>query len=87
LGAAQQGTAGVIHDLATQFRPTPFPLDAVRAPVHLVTGADDHTCPPAFVHWYAAELPSTTVEIVPGAGHAHLLTAWTEILRHAVEGR
>ena len=81
LDAVRQGPEGVVRDLAVQFSPTPFDLGAVRAPVRLVTGQRDTTCPPAFAHWYAARLPDAQVEVVPDAGHDLLLVRWTELLQ------
>ena len=81
LDAVRQGPEGVVRDLAAQFSPTPFDLGAVRAPVRLVTGQRDTTCPPAFAHWFAAHLPDARVEVVPEAGHDLLLVRWTELLQ------
>ena len=77
----RQGTEGLVHDLAAQFSPTPFDLGAVTAPVRLVTGERDTTCPQAFAHWFAAHLPDAWVEVVPDAGHDLLLVHWTELLQ------
>ena len=81
LDAVRQGTEGVVRDLAVQFSPTAFDLGTVRAPVRLVTGEQDTTCPPTFAHWFAAHLPDARVEVVPDAGHDLLLVRWSELLQ------
>ncbi len=78
--AVRQGAGGLIRDLAVQFGASRTDLEKVASPVHLVTGGDDHVCPPAFADWYAAHLPDARVSIIEHAGHGLLLTHWRTIL-------
>lgn len=78
--SVRHGTAGVCHDVASQYTPLGFPLAAVTAPVRLVYGMQDSTCPPAFGAWFARHIPAATLDVLPDAGHAVLLSHWTPIL-------
>lgn len=80
IDAVRFGTDGLIHDLEVQLSPSGLDLGSIDVPVHLVTGADDTVCPPAFAEWFAARLPRATVTVVPGAGHGLLLADWAGTL-------
>lgn len=80
--SVRHGTAGVSHDVTVQYTPLGFSLAAVTAPVRLVYGVRDSTCPPEFGSWYAKALADATLDVLPDAGHAVLLTQWTPILTH-----
>ncbi len=78
--AVRQGHEGLVRDFTVHFTPRMVDLGAIGAPVRLVTGANDDTCPPAFAHWYARQLPDSHVEIIDDAGHGVMLTHWEHIL-------
>ena len=80
LDAVRAGTDGLVRDVAVHLSPLDVALGDVACPVHLVYGELDQSCPPAFGAWYAAHLPHADLTVVPGAGHAVLLTHWVEIL-------
>lgn len=82
--AVRNGTVGLIRDVTVQLAPSGVDLGAVSVPTRFVTGVDDTTCPPAFAHWFAAQIPGATTEIVPDAGHGLLLTYWHDILARIV---
>ncbi len=83
--AVRSGPAGLIRDVAVQLGPSGVDLGGIEVPARFVTGSDDAVCPPAFAHWYAAQLPQGEAEIVPVAGHGLLLTHWHEVLARIVE--
>lgn len=74
------GTVGLERDLALQVAEPDFDLGAVSAPVELVYGDLDETCPPAMGRWFAAHLPNSRLEVVGGAGHLLALTRWAGLL-------
>lgn len=84
LDAVRQGTAGLVRDMAVQLGDLDLDLGAVACPVEVVQGELDRTCPPEFGRWYAANVPHGHLRVVPGAGHALLLTHWSELLRSLV---
>jgi pimeloyl-ACP methyl ester carboxylesterase len=57
--AAYQGTLPALKEA----------LPSVRAPVHVLWGADDHHFPPAQGQWLVERLRDATLEIVPGGAH------------------
>jgi pimeloyl-ACP methyl ester carboxylesterase len=81
--AVRSGPAGLIRDVGVQLGPSGVDLGTIEVPARFVTGSDDAVCPPAFAHWYAAQLPCAEAEIVPGAGHGLLLTHWRDLLAGA----
>jgi len=80
LDAVRSGTDGLVRDVAVHLAPLDVDLADVACPVHLVYGELDRSCPPAFGTWFAAHLPHAALTVVPGAGHALMLTRWVDIL-------
>ncbi len=80
LDAVRSGTDGLVRDVAVHLAPLDVDLADVACPVHLVYGELDRSCPPAFGAWFAAHLPHAELTVVPGAGHALMLTRWADIL-------
>lgn len=80
--AGPSGTLGLERDLALQVAEPDVELADVAAPVELIYGTEDGTCPAAMGEWFAAHLPTATLELVDGAGHLLALTRWPELLRH-----
>lgn len=78
--AVRNGPGGLIRDVTVQLGPSGVNLASLAVPTHLVTGAKDTTCPPAFARWYVTQIPGATLDIVPGAGHGLLMTHWRQIL-------
>lgn len=78
--AVRAGPAGLVRDVTVQLGPSGVDLGAIDVPTRFVTGADDTVCPPAFAHWFAAQIPGADAEIVPDAGHGLLLTHWHDLL-------
>ncbi|MET0145438.1 MAG: alpha/beta hydrolase, partial [Ilumatobacteraceae bacterium] len=62
--AVAAGLAGLEHDIALQVTPPDIDLVGVTCPVRLWYGELDRTAPPTFGHWFAAHLPSTTLDVV-----------------------
>lgn len=80
LDAVRSGTDGLVRDVAVHLAPLDVDLADVACPVHLVYGELDGSCPPAFGVWFAAHLPHADLTVVPGAGHALMLSRWADIL-------
>jgi pimeloyl-ACP methyl ester carboxylesterase len=80
LDAVRSGTDGLVRDVAVHLAPLDVDLADVACPVHLVYGGLDRSCPPAFGVWLAAHLPHADLTVVPGAGHALMLSRWADIL-------
>ena len=80
LETVRQGLAGLERDLVVQTSPLGLDLATVTAPVRLVYGSDDVTCPPVFGEWLAAQLPNTTFDVLPGAGHGFPFPRWLDLL-------
>ena len=78
--AVTQGLAGLEHDIALQVTPPDIELGDVVCPVRLWYGALDRSAPPAFGHWYAADLPAASLVVLDGEGHCFVLPRWAEIL-------
>lgn len=78
--AVAQGLSGLEHDIALQVTPPDIELADVVGPVQLWYGSRDRSAPPSFGHWYAAHLPTATLEIVDGAGHCLVLPRWGHIV-------
>ncbi|HET8930770.1 MAG TPA: alpha/beta hydrolase, partial [Acidimicrobiales bacterium] len=82
--AVRAGPAGLVRDVTVQLGPSGVDLGAIDVPVRFVTGVDDAVCPPAFAHWYAAQIPGARAEIVSDAGHGLLLTHWRDLLTEVI---
>lgn len=69
------GVEGLIDDDVAYVTPWGVALSAVRAPVLLVHGADDHVVPPAHGAWLAAHLASAELWRLEGESHISTLAA------------
>jgi pimeloyl-ACP methyl ester carboxylesterase len=76
---AAHGLAGVAGDIRLLLGKPDTPLTP-GCPVHLWYGDADPVAPPGFGQWWARHLPHARLEVLPGAGHAHLLTVWADRL-------
>ncbi|MEP6842895.1 MAG: alpha/beta hydrolase, partial [Pseudolysinimonas sp.] len=80
------GHAGLIDDDLALVRPWGAALGEIRAPVGLWHGSDDGVIPVAHSRALLSEIPSATLEVVPGAGHVSVLNrmadAYDWILAH-----
>jgi pimeloyl-ACP methyl ester carboxylesterase len=79
--ALRQGVTGVAADIvASTIAPWGFDPKAVEVPVALWYGQEDALVPPDHGAWWAGVLPTSTLTVVPGAGHLLPLLAWKQIL-------
>lgn len=79
--AFRQGGAGIGADIvADQVVPWGFDPAAVGAPVTLWYGDTDVGVPPAHGRWWAQAVGQADLEVVAGAGHLLVLTAWPRVL-------
>lgn len=80
--AVRGGLEGVAADVGAQHYPGSIPsLSALRLPVQLWYGTDDHVTPAAIGRWYAQQLADAQLYEIDGAGHTIFFTHWTEILQ------
>lgn len=87
LDSCRAGTEGLVHDVRAACSPLGVDLSAVRCPTMLWYGELDRVCPPDFGRWWSERLPAADLRVVQGAGHALLLTNWSEVLRLAATYR
>jgi pimeloyl-ACP methyl ester carboxylesterase len=78
--SVRQGVDALITDLRLEARPWDLPLDAIRAPVALWHGEDDHIVPPSATRHLAAVIPGARAHFLPGAGHFMIFDCWVEVL-------
>jgi pimeloyl-ACP methyl ester carboxylesterase len=67
--ALRQGTRATVQELALIRPPWPFPLSAVKTPVHLWHGALDTNVPIASSRHLARELPDATLHVSESSDH------------------
>lgn len=78
------GLTGVATDVEWQNHDLPVALSSVACPTRLWWGSADTVTPPAFGEWYAAQLPSSSLTLIPDAGHYLPMTHWPTVLRSLV---
>ena len=78
--SVRQGVDALITELRLEARPWDLPLDAIRAPVVLWHGEDDHIVPPSATRHLAAVIPGARAHFLPGAGHFMIFDCWVEVL-------
>jgi pimeloyl-ACP methyl ester carboxylesterase len=76
----RRGLTGVATDVEWQNHDFPLDLRRIAAPVDLWWGNADTVTPPAFAQWYASQLRSARLVLVPEAGHYLPMTHWSEVL-------
>lgn len=65
----RRSLAGLFSDARIYGEPWPFDLGAIRVPVHLWHGEEDHVVPVTVAQHYAAYVPGIRARILPGEGH------------------
>jgi pimeloyl-ACP methyl ester carboxylesterase len=78
--AFRAGGRGPAWETALYSRPWGFPLEEVRAPVHLSHGDADMNAPVAMGRYLAATIPRCRATFHPGEGHLHFIDHLPEIL-------
>ncbi|MEK0084372.1 alpha/beta fold hydrolase [Benzoatithermus flavus] len=69
---SRRSLRGPMADARLVAQPWDFSLLDIETEVHIVHGADDSVVPPIHAHWYAAHLPHSRLELVPGELHLSL---------------
>jgi len=67
--ALRRSLGGLFSDARIYGEPWPFDLAAIRVPVHVWHGEDDHVVPVAVGRHYADHIPGVRARILPGEGH------------------
>lgn len=70
--AIRAGIAGIAHDLLLHGRSWGFPLDTIRAPVHVWHGEADLTVPARVGRALARAIPASQAHFYPDEGHYSL---------------
>lgn len=73
--AFAQGSAGAELDLEVQWRPWPFTLSQVKAPVLLMYGREDKLVPMPFMQHLDQKLPHSRLQLENNEGHLFPLKA------------
>lgn len=79
------GIEGVASDFVLASGNWGFPLDGIKAEVHLWIGTADRNTPPAMTAYLASRLPNSRTFMLEGEGHFAFYGYWEEILRRLVE--
>lgn len=83
-----QGATGLASDLAGYcLQPWGFEPAEVEAKVLLLYGSRDPVAGPKHGRWWKERLPSSRLEVVPGAGHLLIVPMWHRVLSHLAPGR
>jgi pimeloyl-ACP methyl ester carboxylesterase len=80
------GTSGGGWDNVASVGPWDVDLEEVRQPVHLWYGDEDRFVPPGTGEWLDARLPTATLVVRRGEGHASVMEHAREILETLVSG-
>ncbi|NQX04903.1 alpha/beta hydrolase [Rathayibacter sp. VKM Ac-2856] len=79
--AAAQGNVGQAADiLGYTLQEWGFAVESVDAPALLLYGAEDAAVGRLHGEWYAARLPDSRLEVVPGRGHLLAVSEWDRVL-------
>jgi pimeloyl-ACP methyl ester carboxylesterase len=86
--AFAQGGVGLAQDVAGfMLRPWGFECAQVRARTLLLYGALDPVAGAAHAQWWERNLSDAHVEMVEGAGHLLIVSAWRRVLDHLLARR
>jgi pimeloyl-ACP methyl ester carboxylesterase len=78
--SCRQGPAGAVLDYKLWAEPWGFSLAAIRVPVHLWQGDDDHMVPMHHAEWMAEQIPGAVVHPLAGVGHISIQDHVAEML-------
>lgn len=74
------GVGGVASDFVLASGNWGFPLDSIKAEVHLWSGGAIKNTPVAMTNYLSSQLPNGRTFMLPGEGHFVLYLHWEEIL-------
>jgi pimeloyl-ACP methyl ester carboxylesterase len=57
-----------------------FAVESAEPPALLLYGAEDAVAGRRHAEWYAARLPDSRLEVVPGRGHLLAIPEWDRVL-------
>jgi len=79
--AVAQGNLGQAADIVGYtLQEWGFAVETVDAPALLLYGGEDATVGRQHGEWYAARLPDSRLEVVPGRGHLLAVSEWERVL-------
>lgn len=78
--AFRQGLRAFAWDVRVITRPWGFPLNEIKAPVHIWHGTADDAAPLSMARFMAAQIPNSELTIFENEGHMLLFPHWEEIL-------
>jgi len=78
--AYRHGLFAFAWDIRLITRPWGFPLDEIKAPVHLWHGTVDNSTSIAMARYMANKMPNGKLTVCDGEGHMLLIPRWEEIL-------
>lgn len=78
------GVEGVASDFVLASGNWGFPLEGIKAEIHLWSGTADQNTPPAMTTYLSSHLPNSRSFILPGEGHFVLYPHWEEILERLI---
>ncbi|PPF66469.1 alpha/beta hydrolase [Rathayibacter tritici] len=79
--AVAQGALGIAADLVGYgVQDWGFAVEAAASPALLLYGAEDAVAGRLHAEWYAARLPDSRLEVVPGRGHLLAIPEWDRVL-------
>ncbi|QHF25547.1 alpha/beta fold hydrolase [Rathayibacter sp. VKM Ac-2804] len=85
--AVAQGNLGQAADIVGYtLQEWGFAVETVDAPALLLYGADDAAVGRLHGEWYAARLPDSRLEVVPGRGHLLAVSEWERVLAFLLPG-
>lgn len=82
--ALRSGVEGIASDFELVSGNWDFPLDGIKAEIHLWSGTADQNTPPAMTTYLSSILPNSRTFMLPGEGHLSLYAHWEEILEKLV---
>ena len=86
LEATRQGVRGMRHEARILVSPWGFPLEEIRAEVHLWYWEGDTIVPPQMGRYLHDRIPRSVPHFLPRGGHFSLFTHWRDILVSLVRG-
>jgi pimeloyl-ACP methyl ester carboxylesterase len=84
--STKTGPRGVIEDYRIWASPSGLDYTAVKCPVRIWHGADDHIVPLHHAQYAAERIRQAEFTVIPGAGHLHTPARWRDVITTARHG-
>lgn len=78
--STRQGSKGRVVEAKLLVAPFGFDLSQIKTPVSLWYWEGDSIVPPDMGHYYDAQIPKSTLHVLPNGGHFAFFDAWQDIL-------